>query len=160
MGTRKTGSNPKKAITHIFRGILDIIHQNHATLNQSFITHIRSFDLEPSEQELELGVVGFWRLLLELILNCYTQTVKVLGILLVFTLVLVTFPLRILGTLFSGQLFSRRFQMTEEEWAQYVQQAQQAHHSDPTVQQPEVEKPKDDSKVVRRVVYEEAKVNK
>lgn len=158
MGTRKTGTNPKKTMTHVFRGLLDILHTNHAKINQDIIAHIRSFDRDPSDQEIEINVVGFWRILLELIFNCYTQTTKIMGITLVFVLVIVTYPLRLAATLISGMWFSRRHTLTQEEYEYYYgthvtgEEKKSETKTEPSLA--------DDGKVVRRVVYEEAKVSK
>ena len=161
MGTRKVSANPKKTITHVFRGLLDLLHQNHAQINRDIITHIRSFDREPTEQEIEINVIGFWRMLLELIFNCYTQTTKIMGITLVFALVTISYPLRLFSTLMGGMWFSghRRVIMTQEEHDYYY-----GNHVVPDPKKAE-DKPEstpsaDDGKVVRRVVYEEARVTK
>lgn len=163
MGTRKASANPKKTMTHVFRGLLDLLHQNHAQINKDIISHIRSFDQEPTDQEVAINVVGFWRMLLELIFNCYTQTTKVMGITLVFALVILTYPLRLFGTLIGGMWFSRRTVLTQEEYDYYYGTNLAGADKTPD-NKPETASATapaaDDGKVVRRVVYEEAKVSK
>jgi hypothetical protein len=163
MGTRKISANPKKTMTHVFRGLLDILHQNHAQINKDIISHIRSFDREPSDQEAEINVIGFWRMLLELIFNCYTQTTKIMGITLVFVLVVLSYPLRLVSTLLGGMWFSRRVMLTEEELQQYYIN-HMSNEAKPTdikdVDSKPVTEQSNEGKVVRRVVYEEAKVTK
>lgn len=167
MGTRKTSANPKKTITHVYRGLLDIVHQNHARINQDIISHVRSFDREPNEHELEINVIGFWRMLLELIFNCYTQTTKIMGITLIFALVIISYPLRLFGTLCGGMWFSnhRRVIMSQDEYDYYYgnqpnpDQKENTTKKDPDLGSMGNVTP-NDGKVVRRVVYEEAKVSK
>ncbi len=163
MGTRKVSANTQKTMTHVFRGLLDILHRNHAQINQDIINHIRSFDREPSEQESEINVIGFWRMLLELIFNCYTQTTKIMGITLIFVLVVLTYPLRLVSTLLGGMWFSRRTMLTEEEYQYYYANQVAAENKTAEAVTPESKPatpPADEGKVVRRVVYEEAKVTK
>jgi hypothetical protein len=161
MGTRKVSANPKKTMTHVFRGLLDLLHQNHAQINKDIISHIRSFDRDPTDQEIEINVIGFWRMLLELIFNCYTQTTKILGITLVFVLVILSYPLRLVATLVGGMWFSRRTVLTQEEY-DYYYGSLAASDEKKTEPKPKTEPSlaTDDGKVVRRVVYEEAKVTK
>lgn len=159
MGTRKTGTNSQKTMTHVFRGLLDILHQNHAQVNSNIIDHIRSFDHECNDQEIEINVVGFWRMLLELVFACYLQTTKVMGITLVFLLVLLSYPLRLTATLLGGMWFNRRNMMTPEEY-EYYYGAQATTKTEKPKDKVEPDLSPEDSKVVRRVVYEEAKVSK
>lgn len=159
MGTRKVSANPKKTMTHVFRGLLDILHQNHAQVNKDIISHIRSFDREPTDQESEINVIGFWRMLLELIFNCYTQTTKIMGITLVFVLVVLSYPVRLVSTLLGGMWFSRRATLTQEEY-DYYYGSLVAGDEKKTESKPAPVPAADDGKVVRRVVYEEAKVAK
>ena len=163
MGTRKASANPKKTMTQVFRGLLDILHQNHARINQEIINHIRSFDREPTDQDAEINVIGFWSILLELTFNCYTQTTKILGITLIFGLVVLAYPLRLISTLIGGMWFSRRIVLTKEEYDYYYGNHAMGEEKKTEPKTEPVEPPTaptDDGKVVRRVVYEEARVNK
>jgi hypothetical protein len=73
----------------------------------------------------------------------YVQTVHFVGVLLVATLVVVAWPLRCLIEVFTGSWFGKNYQ-----------------HQDEPGQEPVFDKPEESKNVVRRVVYEEAKVEK
>jgi hypothetical protein len=170
MGTATDRGNSKKTVTttQMFRGLLDILHQNRSDLHQTLNTHIRSFDRKTDEDELDLGVVGFWSLMLELVLNCYTQTVLAVGITLVLFLSLITYPVKFLTGLLSNTFFRQTRPLTEDELRMYHTQQQTFNDAvglfvkKEPITEPERKDPKieDDGKVVRRVVYEETKVKK
>jgi hypothetical protein len=170
MGTTTDRGNTKKAVTtttQMFRGLLDILHQNRSDLHQTLNTHIRSFDRKTNEEELDLGVTGFWSLMLELVFNCYTQTVLAVGITLVLLLSLITYPVKFLTGLLSNTFFRQTRPLTEDELRMYHTQQQAFNDAvgigkkdpvpDTERKEPGIE---DDGKVVRRVVYEETKVKK
>jgi len=172
MGTTTDRGNTKKTVTttltQVFRGLLDILHQSRSDLHQTLNTHIRSFDQKTKEDELDLGVTGFWSLMLELVFNCYTQTVLAVGITLVMLLSLITYHVRFVAYLLGNTFFRQARPLTEDELRMY--HAQQQTFNDAVglfvkkepITEPERKDPKieDDGKVVRRVVYEETKVKK
>ena len=171
MGTTTDRGHTKKAVattTQMFRGLLDILHQNRADLHQTLNTHIRSFDRKTNEdQELDLGVAGFWSLMLELVFNCYTQTVLAVGITLILLLSMITYPVKFVTGLLANTFFRSSRPLTEEEIRMYHAQQQAFNDavgigkkepmSETERKEPGIE---DDGKVVRRVVYEETKVKK
>ena len=171
MGTTTDRGHTKKTVTtmtQMFRGLLDILHQNRSDLHQTLNSHIRSFDSKTDQDELDLGVTGFWSLMLELVFNCYTQTVLAVGITLVMLLSLITYPVRFVVYLLGNTFFRQTRSLTEDEIRMY--HAQQQAFNDAVgifgkknpITEPERKEPKieDDDKVVRRVVYEETKVKK
>lgn len=169
MGTATDRGNSKKTVTmtQVFRGLLDILHQNQSDLHQNLNAHIRSFDRKTNEDDPDLNVVGFWSLVLELIFNCYTQTILAVGTTLVLFLALITYPVRFFGSMFAGGLFRQAPPLTEEEIRMYHAQQQLFNEqvgivskvpvTEENRKEPKIE---DDGKVVRRVVYEETKVKK
>jgi hypothetical protein len=170
MGTTTDRGHTKKTVTtmtQMFRGLLDILHQNRSDLHQTLNSHIRSFDRKTDQDELELGVTGFWSLMLELVFNCYTQTVLAVGITLVMLLSLITYPVRFVVYLLGNTFFRQARPLTEDELRMYHAQQQAFNEAmgigkkDPITEaerkEPGIE---DDGKVVRRVVYEETKVKK
>jgi hypothetical protein len=170
MGTTTDRGHTKKTVTtmtQMFRGLLDILHQNRSDLHQSLNLHIRSFDRKTDQDELDLGVTGFWSLMLELVFNCYTQTVLAVGITLVMLLSLITYPVRFVVYLLGNTFFRQARPLTEDELRMYHAQQQAFNEAmgigkkDP-ITEAERKDPKieDDGKVVRRVVYEETKVKK
>jgi hypothetical protein len=154
MGTRKNSGHTEEASTEsvdtsqtyvlarVFRGCLDIIGDHNNSLSHKLIDHIRGFDRDTHEEENKpwFPVLGFWRMMLELVMRVYMQVCVNLGIILVMSMVILAWPVRFLVELCSGSWMRR---------SSY----------DPY---PQVEPSNDNiegsDKVVRRVVYEEAKV--
>jgi hypothetical protein len=133
----------------LYRGILDILRIKHDTLSGSIITHIRSFDRAAIDNDMTYAEsMGYWRMVVELIFQVYVQISLFVGIVLVVVLVALAWPLRFLIEIFSGSWFLSR----------------ERFHYDPiqpTLDPIVPEEPQDKkSDVVRRVVYEEAKVSK
>ena len=82
-------------LAHIYRGILDILHNHYSQLRKNLTEHIRRFDETNLEEKLsDVSVYGFWRMLLELTFNTYIHICLGVGILLAFLLVLVSWPIR------------------------------------------------------------------
>lgn len=137
-------------MARLFRGSLDILRNKHEALGTALITHIRSFDKTADEAEYAyVESLGFWRMLVELVFQVYIQICLFVGITLVVVLVVFAWPVRFLVEMFAGSWF-----LQKDKW-QYDQTTHVAPSLDPL---PETDA--DDSKVVRRVVYEEAKVPK
>ena len=132
----------------LYRGSLDILRTKHDALNNSLIAHVRSFDKPVEEKDYPyVESMGFWRMIVELIFQVYVQISLCIGILLVVLLVIFAWPLRFLIEAFAGSFF------LNQKTVYYEPQIQ------PTLDP--VEEPTDKkSDVVRRVVYEEAKVSK
>ena len=150
MGTGTDDSNLKeeaKKRSHmtarLYRGLLDILKTKNEQLSTALVAHIRSFDRGEESEFSYTEMMGFWRMIMELIFNVYVQTVHFVGVLLVGTLVIVAWPLRCLIELFTGSWFGKNYQ----------------HHDEP-MQEPMLDKTEEPKNVVRRVVYEEAKVEK
>jgi hypothetical protein len=150
MGTGTDDSNLKeeaKKRSHmtarLYRGLLDILKTKNEHLSTALVAHIRSFDRGEESEFSYTEMMGFWRMLMELIFNVYVQTVHFVGVLLVATLVVVAWPLRCLIELFTGSWFGKNYQ-----------------HQDEPGQEPVFDKSEESKNVVRRVVYEEAKVEK
>lgn len=101
-------------LAHIYRGILDILHSHYYDLRKRLITHIRSFD-DPELENLgiDTSVYSFWRMLLEMVFNTYIHISLGVGVLLSFVLVIITWPVR---AVFSIYFYSKnsRAKMMEE----------------------------------------------
>lgn len=152
MGTGTNDSNfteeAKKrqyVIARLFRGLIDILRTKHDNLASALISHVRTFDKDTDDSDwIYAETSGFWRMLLELTFQIYANICFFVGILLVVALVCVAWPVRFLIEVFSGSFGAAR------NGAPY-------NHIPPTF---EDITDSDDGKVVRRVVYEEAKVEK
>lgn len=159
MGTGSDDSNTKETtkkqhyvMARLYRGLLDILRSKNDSTMGAIITHVRSFDQAPGDtEESYTGVLGFWRMLIEMVFQVYTQLCLFGGVMLVFSLVIISWPIRFLVELFSGSfgIFHRYNHVMYEQ-----------PHIQPTMEPIPAEAPGPDDKVVRRVVYEETKVKK
>ena len=148
MGTRTDSGNSKKinSMAQIYRGLIDIFYENNSALKQQVTGHVRSFDRPPIEDDDQLyEMSGFWRIILELIVHTYTQVSLNIGIVLISTLVIVTWPIMFLVELFSAVWYRHTSQPVYYQEAPQVEPNAEADTSG-------------DGKVVRRMVYEETKV--
>lgn len=97
-------------MTELYRGLLTILATSLNELMTKFRTHIRTFnDIESKRgTEYDFGVMGFWNLMLEIVINFYVITAKFFGIVLISVLALFFYPgyafLRMLGRVFRGIL--------------------------------------------------------
>ena len=97
-------------MTELYRGLLTILATSLNDLMTKFRTHIRSFnDIESKRgTEYDFGVMGFWNLMLEIVINFYVITAKFFGIVMISMLALCFYPgyafLRMLGRVFRGLL--------------------------------------------------------
>ena len=131
----------------LYRGSLDILRTKHEALSNSLITHVRSFDRDPEEKDYAyVESMGFWRMIVELIFQVYVQISLCVGILLVVLLVIFAWPIRFLIEAFAGSFF-----MSQKTIYAYEPQMQPTTDADPDPA---------NTKVVRRMVYEETKVPK
>jgi len=129
----------------LFRGIIDILRTKHDNLASTLISHVRTFDKDADASDwIYAETSGFWRMLLELTFQIYVNICYFVGIMLVLALVCVAWPVRFLIEVFSGSFSAGKHSPTFA-------------HVPPTLGDGQ---PEDDGKVVRRVVYEEAKVEK
>ena len=145
----KTEANRSYVMARLFRGLLDILRARNDTLVKEVLAHIRSFDHPVDENEVPYqDVLGFWRMVVEIVFHIYAQISLGVGILIVSVLVVLAWPLRFLVELFASS---------------WVMKSNQYHYEPHPLDQHPMEEPKLDdknSKVVRRVVYEETKVPK
>lgn len=163
MGTRTDSSDTKKASTKSemtvalsYRGLLDILHKHHDNSVNDIKNHLRSFDREienPREAHLQ-EVSGFWRMAMELVLRTYLHANLGMGILLLTVLVMLSWPLYFLVVSFSAGWMNVT---TRQEPDLYQDTLRNQSYADPSL---EPVPGNDNNEVVRRVVYEEAKVPK
>jgi hypothetical protein len=152
MGTGTNDSNlaeeAKKrqyVVARLFRGLIDILRTKYDNLTSSLISHVRTFDKESDDSDwIYAETSGFWRMLLELTFQIYASICYFVGVLLVALLVCVAWPVRFLLEVFSGSINASR----QNAMFNQITPTLDDNH-DP-----------DDGKVVRRVVYEETKVDK
>ena len=158
MGTGTPDTNPKTetqkrgyVAARLFRGIVDILRTRYDGLASAIIAHVRTFDKPADESDwIYAETSGFWRMLLELTFQIYAAICFFVGILLVTVLVVASWPVRFLLEIFSGSVSATRH----------------AYLPDPALKEPALtsaptdsdSSESDKSKVVRRVVYEEAKL--
>lgn len=153
MGTGTDDSNPKEEakkrshlMARLYRGLLDILKHKNDSLSTALTAHIRSFDRGDESEFSYTEMMGFWRMLMELVFNVYVQLVYFVGVVLVTVLVIFAWPIRCVIEIFGGSWFGKQYQ------TQDLQQDDRVPVPDDTKS--------DKANVVRRVVYEEAKVEK
>jgi hypothetical protein len=81
-------------MTELYRGLLTILTTSLNELMLKFKAHIRGFNTieEHLDAEIDLGVMGFWNLMLEIIMDFYVITAKFFGIVLLSILAVVFYP--------------------------------------------------------------------
>jgi hypothetical protein len=81
-------------MTELYRGLLYILTTRFNGVLDTFRTHIRSFNPQTSDPEnyLDVGVFGFWNLVLEIIFTLFSIACLTAGILLLITLALFAYP--------------------------------------------------------------------
>lgn len=133
-------------MARLYRGLLDILKSKSDSLSTALVAHIRSFDRGEETEFSYTEMLGFWRMLMELVFNVYVQIVLFVGVLLVTVLVAVAWPIRCLIELFTGSWFGSK------QYAHLPEEVSTADRVPPTLDE--------QAGVVRRVVYEETKVEK
>ena len=92
----------------IYRGILDILHQNNTKLREDVKKHIRSFDVKITKDNKESQLCyGFWRMMLESFLNIYIHLSLGFGIVLTLFLCLLAWPFTFILNMYSSTIYSR-----------------------------------------------------
>jgi hypothetical protein len=95
-------------LIEIYRGILDTLHQNNATLRDDVKKHIRSFDAKIAKEDKGAYICyGFWRMMLESFLNIYIHISLGFGILLTLLLCLIAWPFTFLLTMYTNVQYAR-----------------------------------------------------
>jgi hypothetical protein len=78
----------------LYRGLLDVLKGSVGTTKNQFIDHIRHFnDGDDSDQLMRLGIKGFWNIVLEMLITAFMNIVSIVGLILIFSLAIVSFPL-------------------------------------------------------------------
>ena len=80
-------------MTELYRGLLQILVMRCIEQIESLRTHIRSHNSGHSENfELDIGVTGFWNLMLETVFTLFSIVFFTLGIVLAAVLAIVSYP--------------------------------------------------------------------
>lgn len=81
-------------MTELYRGLLLVLTGKFYELILSFRTHIQSFNKETNDPNnyFDVGVLGFWNLMLEIILTTFSLLCLVLGVFLILSLAIVFYP--------------------------------------------------------------------
>ena len=80
-------------MTELYRGLLEILVMRCIEQVESLRVHIRSHNSGKSEiVDFDIGVTGFWNLLLEIVFTMFTVTFLILGILLIAVLAISSYP--------------------------------------------------------------------
>jgi hypothetical protein len=80
-------------MTELYRGLLEILVMRCIEQIESLRVHIRSHNSGKSEiVDFDIGVTGFWNLLLEIVFTIFTVTFLISGIALIAVLVVSSYP--------------------------------------------------------------------
>lgn len=81
-------------MTELYRGLLLVLTNKFYELILSFRTHIQSFNKETSDPTnyFDVGVFGFWNLMLEIVLTLFALACLTIGVSLVACLAIVFYP--------------------------------------------------------------------
>lgn len=82
-------------MTELYRGILLVLTNKFYELILSLRSHIQSFKLETTDQNnyFDVGVLGFWNLMLEIIMTIFSMLCLLLGVMLIAGLAVGFYPL-------------------------------------------------------------------
>lgn len=97
-------------MTELYRGLLLVLHVNFNNLIETLRNHIRSFKQKTHDEGnfLDVGVLGFWNLILEVIFTLFSLLCLVLGVLLTVGLAIAAYPFVGLLTYSSNLLVGTR----------------------------------------------------
>lgn len=103
-------------MTELYRGLLFVLTSKFNELIEAFRVHVRSFNLNTSDPEnfLDLGVLGFWNFILEVIFTLFCLSGLVIGVLLTVNLAIVSYPFSALLKYSSKLLYHTRNGNKEE----------------------------------------------
>lgn len=81
-------------MTELYRGLLLVLTNKFNELILSFRTHIQSFNQYTKDPDnyYDVGVLGFWNLMLEIILTLFSVTCLIIGVSLIAILAIVFYP--------------------------------------------------------------------
>ena len=82
-------------MTELYRGLLSVLNQKFNELLAELRDHVRSFKKKTTDDNnyLDVGVMGFWNFMLEIIFTLYGLTCYAVGITLTAALAIVCYPL-------------------------------------------------------------------
>ena len=81
-------------MTDLYRGLLLVLTNKFYELILAFRTHIQSFKEETQDPEnyFDVGVLGFWNLMLEIVLTLLSLSCLIVGVALIATLAIIFYP--------------------------------------------------------------------
>ena len=81
-------------MTELYRGLLLVLTVKFNELILAFRTHIQSFKIQTDDPEnyFDVGVLGFWNIMLEVVLTLFSLLCLIAGVSLVASLAIVFYP--------------------------------------------------------------------
>jgi uncharacterized membrane protein len=81
-------------MTELYRGLLLVLTNKFYELILAFRTHIQAFKQETEDPEnyFDVGVLGFWNLMLEIVLTLLSLSCLIVGVALIAALAVVFYP--------------------------------------------------------------------
>lgn len=95
-------------MTELYRGLLLVLTSKFNELIETFRLHIRSFNQNTSDPDnfLDLGVLGFWNFILEIIFTVFPLLCLLIGVMLTLILAIISYPFMALLTYSSKLLYT------------------------------------------------------
>ena len=86
-------------MTELYRGLLYLLTERFFSTIECFRDHIRGFKPKTEDPTMyfDVGVIGFWNLLLEIVLTVFSLVCLMTGIVLITTLAIVFYPFHALA---------------------------------------------------------------
>lgn len=93
----------KVMLRGLFRGTMDILYDSHNGARIKMNNHIRTFDENATSHTfIKQTVIGFWRMIFEILLNLYLVFTLSLVIALILCVVVVAWPLTFIAVSFTA----------------------------------------------------------
>jgi hypothetical protein len=93
----------KVMLRGLFRGTMDILYDSHNSARIKMNNHIRTFDENATSHTfIKQTVIGFWRMIFEILLNLYLVFTLSLVIALILCVVVISWPLTFLAVSFTA----------------------------------------------------------
>jgi hypothetical protein len=98
---------------NLYRGIIDILLQQCKAMDEKFCNHIRGNVSKESIDGDQLGLTGFWNLLLEITFVLFTKLAFLFGISIVAAFTLIFFPLNAIWWGITSTMYLNRKEMVQ-----------------------------------------------
>lgn len=129
----------KVMLRGLFRGTLDILYDTHNSARIKMNNHIRTFDENATSHTfIKQTVIGFWRMIFEILLNLYLVFTLSLVTALILCVVVVSWPLTFLAVTFTSMTENMYDEKRFQQQVAAEKAALEAEKSDPPMDAPTI----------------------